>query len=95
YDLPASLSTQLQAYLNTTYQDYQLKLGLLYSIYSFPNVIIPLLGGIVLDKFGFKRILIISSFLVLLGQTLFGVGIDQKQFPLMLIGRFIFGVGAE
>jgi nitrate/nitrite transporter NarK len=47
------------------------------------------------DRFGSHTILKILSGLVFLGQLLFTMGVSLKSFPLMLMGRFCFGVGAE
>ena len=44
--------------------------NLLYSIYSFPNIVIPLLGGYIIDKCGLRFILIITTSFICLGQVI-------------------------
>lgn len=51
YDNPAPVQNQLQEPpLNLSYRQYTN----LYSVYSFPNMILPLFGGVFLDKIGVK-----------------------------------------
>jgi hypothetical protein len=54
-------------------QDYKVSVttySYLYSVYSLPNIIIPLFGGFIVQKVGAGKGLIITTFLVFLGQTL-------------------------
>ena len=48
-----------------------------------------------MDKFGIHGFLFSLSFAVVLGQTLFSIGISTKSFFIMHFGRFIFGIGGE
>ena len=66
---------------------------MLYSLYSFPNVIIPLIGGILIDKIGARIVLILVATICLIGQAVFGLGGFINFFSIMLVGRVIFGVG--
>jgi len=47
---------------------------LLYALYAFPNVIIPLLGGIMIDKIGARWVMIITAGFCVLGHFIFGFG---------------------
>lgn len=69
--------------------------NLLYSLYAFPNIIIPLIGGIVIDKYGARIALMISAMFCVLGQIVFGLGGYDNAFTVMIIGRIIFGFGGE
>jgi MFS family permease len=69
--------------------------NLLYSLYAFPNIIIPLIGGILIDKIGARVVLIITSTFCVLGQAIFGFGGYSNLFSIMLVGRIIFGIGGE
>eukprot|EP01012_Entosiphon_sulcatum_P055394 TRINITY_DN7727_c0_g1_i1.p1 TRINITY_DN7727_c0_g1~~TRINITY_DN7727_c0_g1_i1.p1 ORF type:complete len:532 (-),score=103.20 TRINITY_DN7727_c0_g1_i1:341-1936(-) len=69
--------------------------GLLYSIYSFPNIGLAFLGGYALDKLGLR----VGAF-VTLSIMLFGAGMTLfagyiKNYNLMLAGRVFFGIGTE
>ena len=69
--------------------------GLLYSLYSFPNIILPLLGGYLIIKLGNRTIYLIVGIFLVLGQFLFYKGCLNKNINLMLAGRVIFGFGGE
>mmetsp|Transcript_32062 Transcript_32062/g.42511 ORF Transcript_32062/g.42511 Transcript_32062/m.42511 type:complete len:81 (-) Transcript_32062:1146-1388(-) len=67
----------------------------LFSIYSFPNMILPLLGGIFIDKIGIRLGLILFTVVLTAGQLVFAIGGYQASYPMMMLGRFIFGLGGE
>lgn len=69
--------------------------NLLYALYAFPNVIIPLIGGIIIDKYGARIALMLSGMFTVLGQIVFGVGGWDNAFSVMLVGRVVFGIGGE
>eukprot|EP01084_Bolivina_argentea_P190389 327198_1 len=48
YDNPTALATQMQSEYDLSDTQY----NLLYSVYSIPNIILPLLGGALGDKIG-------------------------------------------
>jgi MFS family permease len=67
-------------------------IGLLNAIYSFPNIIMVLIGGILIDKIGTRRSVSIFSVLVMIGGIVTAL---KGNIYSMAIGRFIFGIGAE
>lgn len=67
----------------------------MYSVYSLPNVILPIVGGFLIFKFGYRVMFLVFGFAVLLGQLIFSIGCSVKSIPLMLGGRIIFGLGGE
>lgn len=71
------------------------KFNMLYSIYSLPNIFIPLFGGFLIDSFGAGKVLLYSSLLITIGQLIFALSTHFKSFYLALIGRAIFGSGGE
>ena len=68
---------------------------MLYSFYSFPNMIIPLFGGILLDRVGLGPGLMLTSWLVTIGQMTIATGGYLHNYNFLLLGRIIFGLGAE
>jgi MFS family permease len=68
-------------------------LGLLNAIYSFPNIIMVLIGGIIIDRIGAKKASVLFSSLCMIGSiiTTFSGG----DLVLMAAGRLVFGLGAE
>ncbi|TPX71065.1 hypothetical protein SpCBS45565_g01340 [Spizellomyces sp. 'palustris'] len=95
YDNPAALNRPLQQYLGHDYDTWQYELNLLYSVYSFPNMFLPFLGGQLVDRVDVKKVLVVFSAVVCMGQTLFAVGVSSKSFGIMLLGRVLFGIGGE
>lgn len=69
--------------------------SILYSIYSMPNIVFPILGGILMDKFGACTVILTCSFLVLLSQIIFTLGVISKSFLVTVIGRALLGCGGE
>lgn len=68
------------------------KFVLLYSIYSWPNVILCFIGGFLLDSvFGIRLGTVIYMALTLIGQLIFASGAIIDAFWLMMLGRFVFG----
>jgi len=92
YDNPAALEHEIKRDMNVDSTQYMLT----YSLYSWPNVILCFFGGFLLDKvFGVRWGTIIFSIIVTIGQYIFAVGAFVNAYWLMLVGRFIFGVGGE
>jgi len=68
---------------------------MLYSIYSYPNIILPLFGGFLVDSIGIRTGVILFSTLICIGQAVFALGCSAGAYWLALLGRFIFGLGGE
>ncbi|KAF9126772.1 hypothetical protein BGX30_015091 [Mortierella sp. GBA39] len=95
YDIPAALNVQLGEWLGDDYATHQYHINLLYSVYSLPNIVLPLFGGYLIDRFSASRVLILFSLCVCAGQGLFAIGVSAKSIWTMVLGRFIFGIGGE
>lgn len=95
YDIPASLNVPMKEWLGSGYQEWQWQINLLYSVYSLPNVFLPVFGGILVDMLGLRIMLILFSTLCCFGQAVFSIGLAGKRFPAMVAGRLIFGLGGE
>ncbi len=67
-------------------------IGLLNAIYSVPNVIMVLIGGIIIDKIGVKRATFLFGALSFVGAA---VTAATSDLAVMATGRLIFGIGAE
>ncbi|HKC16503.1 MAG TPA: MFS transporter [Steroidobacteraceae bacterium] len=68
------------------------QLGSLNAIYSLPNVFLVLVGGVLVDRLGARLVVFWTTAICLAGAVFTQFG---SHFPLMLLGRFLFGVGAE
>ena len=91
YDNPGPLETQLERDFHMDSFHY----SLLYTVYSIPNMVLPVFGGIFLDKIGIRTGLIIFTIILTFGQFIFTMGGYQKNYDVMLAGRIIFGCGGE
>ena len=67
-------------------------IGLLNAIYSFPNIIMVLVGGLIIDRIGTRTSVIIFTALIMLGAVVSAV---TGNLWMMASGRLIFGLGAE
>jgi MFS family permease len=68
------------------------QIGMLNAIYSLPNVVLILLGGLLVDRYGAGRVLLWSTAVCALGAGLTAYG---ASFETMAAGRLFFGIGAE
>ncbi|XP_063696106.1 major facilitator superfamily domain-containing protein 1-like isoform X1 [Culicoides brevitarsis] len=92
YDNPGALQDNFKSDLGLSTTQFVV----LYSIYSWPNVILCFIGGFLMDRvFGIRLGTIIYMFILMVGQLVFAIGGLIDAFWLMVLGRFIFGIGAE
>jgi MFS family permease len=88
YDSISPLADMLKKQLG--YSDTAI--GTLNAIYSFPNLFMVLVGGIIIDRIGTRRASILFSFLVMIGSVITCL---KGNLVVMATGRLIFGLGAE
>ena len=88
YDSISPLADLLKSQLGVS--DSQI--GLLNGIYSFPNIIMVLVGGIIIDRIGTRKSVFIFTVLIMLGALVTAV---EGNIYTMAAGRLIFGMGAE
>lgn len=68
------------------------QIGLLNAIYSLPNIVLLLVGGLLVDRLGAGRMLFWTGAICLLGAV---VTAAAASFNGMAAGRLFFGIGAE
>ncbi len=88
YDSIGPLADHLQRLLGFT----DTQIGTLNAIYSFPNILMVLIGGIIVDRIGTRRATFAFTAICLVGAAITALSSD---FIVMAIGRLIFGLGAE
>jgi MFS family permease len=93
YDNPSALKPYLQNAFKGGLTEA--KFSLLYSVYSFPNVILPFVGGYLVDRYGAYNSTILFAVFVLLGQTIVSLGMSIESYNMMLLGRVLYGMGGE
>lgn len=88
YDSISPLADLLKTQLGFT----DANIGLLNAIYSFPNIIMVLIGGLIIDRIGTRRSVLIFTMFVMIGAVITAL---RGNLALMVTGRLIFGLGAE
>ncbi|MFZ1517663.1 MAG: MFS transporter [Ignavibacteriaceae bacterium] len=88
YDSISPLAYLLKSQLGFSDQN----IGLLNAMYSFPNIIMVLVGGLIIDRIGTRKSVLIFTFLIMIGSIITAL---SGNIALMATGRFIFGLGAE
>ncbi len=88
FDSIGPVADALQRILH--YTDTQI--GTLNAIYSFPNIVMVLVGGVIVDRFGAARATLAFAVIQAIGAVLTAL---SPLFPVMAAGRLIFGLGAE
>jgi len=88
YDSISPLADVLKAQLHFSDSD----IGLLNAIYSIPNILMVLIGGIIIDYIGTRKATLIFALLCLIGAV---VTAASGMLWVMAAGRLVFGIGAE
>jgi MFS family permease len=92
YDIPNEANS-------TVAEQFAYRYGLLYSVYSFPNTVLPFFGGYFCDRLGLRLMTMVFAGLITLGQSIFAVGMTLKDaetgWYVMFVGRTVFGFGGE
>ena len=68
------------------------QIGTLNAIYSFPNIIMVLIGGVIVDRIGTRTSTLAFAAICLLGAAMTAA---TAEFWVMALGRLVFGLGAE
>ena len=98
FDTPSVLHHELYSYYKTPHMSdtqFEFLFSLVYSLYSLPNIVVPLLGGVMIDYLGNNYVILLFSTLVLAGNFVETIGCFNRNIVLFIVGRFIFGFGAE
>jgi MFS family permease len=88
YDSIGPVADSLQRLLGFT----DTQIGSLNGIYHFPNIVVVLIGGVIVDRFGTRLSTLIFAIICLIGALLTAM---SPLFPVMAAGRLVFGLGAE
>ncbi len=88
YDSIAPVFDLLKQQLGYTDED----LGLLYTVYSIAAIIVLLVGGYIIDRFGTKRSVLLFGVICLIAAA---VTAASPKLWIMLTGRFLLGLGGR
>ena len=82
FDSPGAVAPQLLK----RFPDNPNIMKILYSVYSLPNTILPILGGLAIYKYGYRTMFLIFGFLVFSGQFFLVLGCSFSSAPIMIFG---------
>lgn len=88
YDAVAPVADLLASQLGFT----DAQIGSLYSVYSVAAVVVLLAGGYVIDRYGTRRSIFAFGAICFVAAIVTAISPDIR---VMLVGRFLLGVGAE
>ncbi|MBE3131720.1 MAG: MFS transporter, partial [Acidobacteria bacterium] len=88
YDIIGAIAPSLIGELKAS----RATVGTMNTMYSIAAILVLLFAGMLIDRLGTRKASIIFSILVFIGAL---VVWQAKTIPLMFLGRFIFGAGAE
>lgn len=88
YDSIAPVADLLHRQLAFNYA----QIGTLNAVYSLPNIVIALFGGVLADRYGASRVGLWTALICFLGAILTAA---SGAFPVMAAGRLLFGIGGD
>jgi MFS family permease len=88
YDAIAPLADVLKDQLGFS----DTNIGTLNAIYSLPNIIMVLIGGIIIDRIGTRKSTVLFAIICLAGAAITAA---SGEFYIMATGRLVFGLGSE
>ena len=85
FDNPGALQTDIKVAMNMTTAQF----ANLYSWYSWPNVVLPVVGGFLMDRvLGIRFGTMVFAFIICIGQAIFSLGGFLDRLWVMEIGRW-------
>lgn len=63
--------------------------------YSFPSILICIPAGLLIDRFGIRVMILWFTSFSTIGMTLFALSVPLRDAKMALVGRMLFGIGAE
>jgi len=88
YDAIAPLAD----FLRTQRGFSQSQIGMLNAVFSLPNIVLALVGGLLIDRYGSARVALWTAATCFIGSVFTAVG---SPYAVMVCGRLLFGVSEE
>ena len=89
YHAPGAIAQSLQS----TYHLSTSSFGLLFTLYSLPNIILVFIGGILIDRYGPAYTSLVFNFCMLAGMVVFAMAPADSPMVCFVIGRLLLGFG--
>lgn len=91
YENLQAIQTQLVHQFNMSLSQY----NLLYSVTDLPSIIVPLMVSKLASDFNLRSTLFTMTSLISIGMIICALGASLFSYPLLLIGRFLYGFFLE
>lgn len=91
FDVPGALNVDIKQNLSVDDDE----MGLLYAVYTLPNVVVVIFGGLLIDRVGLRITTLVFAALVVLGAALLAISVFYRSFPMAVAARAIYGIGNE
>ncbi|RHY99819.1 hypothetical protein DYB37_008255 [Aphanomyces astaci] len=88
YDNPGAMKSQLQQHFHRIPKT-KYELLFVRVLYSVPNMVLPLFGGILIDRVGVQTMTMVVVSLVLAGQVIVALGSAMHNFNLILVQALV------
>ena len=89
YHAPGAIAQSLQS----TYHLSTSSFGLLFTLYSLPNIVLVFIGGVLIDRYGPAYTSLIFNFCMLAGMVIFALAPADRPMLCFVIGRLLLGFG--
>ena len=89
YHAPGAIAQSLQA----TYHLSTSSFGLLFTLYSLPNIVLVFIGGVLIDRYGPAYTSVVFNFCMLAGMVIFALAPVDSPMLCFVIGRLLLGFG--
>lgn len=66
----------------------------LFVMNSWSHMVMGLLSGFLIDRFGNAKMAVFFAVLFVIGQTMFSLGAHISSYSLMLVGRSVYSLGS-
>lgn len=95
YDILGSTHASLETEFKFLGEDFEFYFGILYSVTSLPNIIMPFFGWMLNARLGIPFMYVIYGSFIMIGQFILCLGCQYRSIFVMIIGRTIFGLGYQ
>eukprot|EP00516_Mucochytrium_quahogii_P011746 CAMPEP_0203789142 /NCGR_PEP_ID=MMETSP0100_2-20121128/3253_1 /ASSEMBLY_ACC=CAM_ASM_000210 /TAXON_ID=96639 /ORGANISM=" , Strain NY0313808BC1" /LENGTH=460 /DNA_ID=CAMNT_0050691993 /DNA_START=533 /DNA_END=1912 /DNA_ORIENTATION=+ len=93
-DLPSATHNQLETYFASgDPSKFEFLFNMMYSSYSIPGIIVPLITGVISDKLGDVILYPLCAFISFVGAAGVALGVEVNSPSLILVSRLIYGTG--
>lgn len=95
YDTPASVHDHMLTWYGIPADEFSWFFNALYSAYSLPNLLLPLIFGWLTDQTSSGLTTNLLAVIAFIGQATVLIGVCLRSEWVPIFGRFMFGVGCE